>query len=793
MGGGRDYVSVQHFWLGLNKTSPLSQLTLGPQGVRSAAMMRLFSLSALCGLGAFFAMALPSRADIETARAAGVKGDFAAAAAEWGKIAVTAKGEEKFDALLARARALRDLGQTRLALEVIKEAEKLAKSEIQIAEGRAASGAALMFSRRSGEAEPMLKQALSVARRLGAKGLIAQLQNDLGIVLSGKKDHAGAAIAFAEAVSAGSKEWEARARRNLAEARMAAGDFAAAKTELDNAVRAARELPTGHERVFQLLGLANTCERLFYEAPAHENALRRRAMELDAEAAKMATSLGDERALSWALGHQGALYEFERKLPEALALTRRALAISQRLQAEDSLHRWQAQTGRILAKQGDRDGAIQSYRRALVTLEAIRNDMAIRYGNPNAGSSYRKTVGAVYYELSDLLLQRADGLKDAELQTVLREARDTAESLKSAELEDYFQDDCVNLRRLKQRGVENLSKTAAVLYILPLEKRTELLLSLPANKGKAGRIERFKAAISDADLTEKVRSFRVNLENRTTTEFIEQAQQLHALFIAPVEASLKSNGIDTLVFVPDGSLRTIPMAALHDGTKFLIEKYAVAVTPGLELMEAGPKGLRAPRMMINGLTDAVQQFPPLPAVQVEVDRLGKLYPQSVQLMNTEFVKARVDEKFSGEPFTIVHIASHGEIKADVRESFVLTHSDRLTLDDLERLIRPGELADKPLELLTLSACQTAAGDDRAALGLGGVAVKAGARAAFATLWCVNDRASAELVADFYTGLCAPGGNTKAIALQNAQRRLLADPRYAHPCFWAPYLIIGNWL
>ena len=162
-------------------------------------------------------------------------------------------------------------------------------------------------------------------------------------------------------------------------------------------------------------------------------------------------------------------------------------------------------------------------------------------------------------------------------------------------------------------------------------------------------------------------------------------------------------------------------------------------------------------------------------------------------MNGEFVKARVTEKFSGEPFTIVHIASHGHIDADVRKSFVLTHSDKLTLDDLERLIRPGQLADKPLELLTLSACQTAAGDDRAALGLGGVAVKAGARAAFATLWCVNDKASAELVADFYTNLNAPGGTTKALALQAAQRRLLTDPRYVHPCYWAPYLIIGNWL
>lgn len=738
-------------------------------------------------IGAVLSVAAPTWADDGAARAARERCDFATEASEWEKSAQGVNGDAKIAALLARVRALRELGQNRVALETLDAAEALAKSGIRIAEVQAARGAALMYSRQAAEAEPLLRQALNAARKLRAFTLIAQVQNDLGILLNGTGDHAGAAAAFGEAAAMGKGELAARARRNLVDAWLGAQEFAKAKTALDSAVKAARALPTGHERIFLLLGLAKSCERLFNEAPEHDNLLRKRALELDAEAAKMATGQGDEHALSWALGHQGALYETERKLPEGLALTRRALALAQRLQVAELQYRWQWQSGRILGKMGERDAATEAYRRAIAALESIRNDVAIRYGNRNAGSSYRQAVGAIYYELSDLLLQRADGLKGAELQSVLREARTTAESLKSAELEDYFQDDCVNLLRAKQRGVENLSKTAAVLYILPLEKRTELLLSL------AGRIERYQAPIGDVELTEKVRSFRLNLENRTTNEFLEQARQLHTLLIAPVEPMLKSSGINTLVFVPDGALRTIPMAALHDGEGFLIERYAIAVTPGLELMESGARGLRAPRMMISGLTEGVQKFPPLPAVQVEVDQLGKLYPQREQLMNREFVKARVTEKFSGEPFTIVHIASHGRIDADVRKSFVLTHSDKLTLDDLERLIRPGQLADKPLELLTLSACQTAAGDDRAALGLGGVAVKAGARAAFATLWCVNDQASAELVADFYTGLNAPGGTTKALALQAAQRRLIADPRYAHPCYWAPYLVIGNWL
>ncbi len=759
------------------------------------------ALAKISWVAAVLVMGASAWADADSARAAAQRGDFSTAASEWSNVARKEKGDARIEALLSRVQALRELGQHKIALETLADLEEAAKSsgaELRVAEVQAAQGASMMFSRQAADAEELLRTALATAKKLKARGLVAQVQNDLGILLSGTGEKAGAVTAFAEAASLAAKsgppELAARAQRNLADARLTAGDFPAARKALDAAVRAARALPEGHGRAFLLLALARTCERIFHEDPPHDNAMRRRAFELDAEAVKIATTIGDERVLSLALGHQGSLYEFEKKLPEALALTRRALDLAQRTRSADSLYRWQWQSGRILASQGERDVAIEAYRRAVATLEGIRNDVAIRHGNRNAGSSYRQAVGAVYYELADLLLQRADGVKDAgEFQTVLREARATAESLKSAELEDYFQDDCVNLLRSKQRNVENLSEKAVVLYILPLPTRTELLLSLPGTKDKPARIERYKAQIGDLELTNMVRRFRLNLEIRTTNEFLEQAQQLYKLLIEPVESQLKTHGIDTLVFVPDGALRTVPMAALHDGEKFLIEKYSIAVSPGLDLMETGPAGLRAPRMMINGLTDAVQSFQALPAVQKEVDRLGKLYPQNETLMNNDFMKVRVTEKFTGAPFTIVHIASHGHIDSDVRKSFVLTHADKLTLDDLEKLIRPGQLADRPLELLTLSACQTAAGDDRAALGLGGVAVKAGARSAFATLWCVNDEASAELVADFYTGLSARDGRTKAQALQSAQRRLLANPRYAHPCFWAPYLIIGNWL
>jgi len=129
----------------------------------------------------------------------------------------------------------------------------------------------------------------------------------------------------------------------------------------------------------------------------------------------------------------------------------------------------------------------------------------------------------------------------------------------------------------------------------------------------------------------------------------------------------------------------------------------------------------------------------------------------------------------------------------VRNTFVLTHDTKLTLNILESLIRPSQYRGQPVELLVLSACQTAAGDDRAALGLAGVAVKAGARSALASLWFVNDQSTSALVAEVHRQLQSSPTISKAHALQAAQIKLLNDRRYHHPCYWSPFLIIGNWL
>ena len=356
--------------------------------------------------------------------------------------------------------------------------------------------------------------------------------------------------------------------------------------------------------------------------------------------------------------------------------------------------------------------------------------------------------------------------------------------MKTVELEDYFQDECVARLQSRERRLEELAARTAVIYPVILPERLDLLVSAGAD------IEKVSVPVSAAALTAETRAFRRLLEKRTTHEYLPHAQRLHEWLVRPVSAFLAAHAVDTLVVVPDGALRGIPFAALHDGTAFLMRRYALATAPALSLVEPGAGSLLGRRALIGGLSEPVQQFPGLPQVARELDDVGGLFDSRL-LGNAAFRVSAVREAMGATPFSVVHIASHGEFDSDPRRTFLLTWDGRMTMDVLERLMKSGRLRDEPVELLTLSACRTAAGDDRAALGLAGVAVKAGARSALATLWYINDEASSELVTGFYRALAA-GAPSKAHALQAAQERLLSEPRYRHPGYWAPFLLIGNW-
>ena len=188
-----------------------------------------------------------------------------------------------------------------------------------------------------------------------------------------------------------------------------------------------------------------------------------------------------------------------------------------------------------------------------------------------------------------------------------------------------------------------------------------------------------------------------------------------------------------------------------------------------------------------------RDFAPLENVRLELERIQSEVPRSEQLFNHEFTETNLQKQLKSAPFFVVHLATHGEFSSNPEETFILTWNQLLKVKDFDNLLRQrGSFGSSAIELLVLSACQTAAGDKRATLGLAGVALRAGARSTLASLWSLDDESSAVLMSQFYREL-ANTTVTKAEALRLAQVALLQNPRYQHPRYWAPFVLVGNWL
>lgn len=486
---------------------------------------------------------------------------------------------------------------------------------------------------------------------------------------------------------------------------------------------------------------------------------------------------------SYVTGYLGRLYESQNRIDDAMLLTQQAINIAQQTRASESLYLWQWQTGRLLIKQQKKpEPAIKAYLSAIHTLQSFRN---ANIRNIQL-IPFTTKIKPVYYELADIYLQQAKQIQDLKMkQPLLHQAQQIIEKLKVAELEDYFKDDCSVLLEGKKISISQASKKAAVIYPILLKDRTEILVHIGDN------IYPFSFSLTQEQIRNTIMIFRAKLEKRTTRQYLYSAQQLHQWLITPLESLLRKHHIETLVFVPDGLLRTIPIAALHDGKQFLINKYAIVTAPGLELFDPKPLERKNTRILVNALTVPVQGFSALPNVDDEVKAIQKHFKPTI-LMNQTFLLKTAEKEIKEQPYSIVHIASHGQFDKDPDNTFILTYDGKLTINRLEDAIRFSKYRKQPLELLILSACQTAAGDEKAALGLAGIALKAGARSALATLWFINDKATSELIGEFYFQLKNPK-NSKAKALQLAQLKLLKDIRYQHPGNWSPFLLIGNWL
>jgi CHAT domain-containing protein len=359
------------------------------------------------------------------------------------------------------------------------------------------------------------------------------------------------------------------------------------------------------------------------------------------------------------------------------------------------------------------------------------------------------------------------------------------ESLQLAELDNFFREACLTAR---PELIDRVDPQAAVIYPIILPDRLEVILSLPNQP-----LRHYATAIPQRELESILHNMRRSLRRIAfDKDRLPLAQQVYDWLIRPAESDLVASDIKTLVFALDGALKNVPMAVLHDGQEYLVEKYSVALTPSLQLLEPRPLAREQIKLLVGGLSEARLGFSPLPGVESEVNQISSKITAQV-LLNQQFTSAALQDQINTTSFPVVHLATHGEFSSNAENTFILAWDKRVNVKELSGLLQArAQNQRQPIELLVLSACQTAAGDNRAALGLAGVAVRSGARSTLATLWPVDDQSTSSFMIEFYQTL-AQSQVTKAEALRQAQLALLKQPEFKHPYFWAPFVLVGNWL
>ncbi|NJP12252.1 MAG: CHAT domain-containing protein [Leptolyngbyaceae cyanobacterium RU_5_1] len=508
-----------------------------------------------------------------------------------------------------------------------------------------------------------------------------------------------------------------------------------------------------------------------------------------------ARTLNDTRAESYALGQLGRLYEQTNQWANAQTLTEQALLKMETIQAPEIRYRWEWQLGRLAQSQHQPEQAIASYKAAIATLQSIRSDLLSV--NSDVQFSFRDDVEPVYREFIQLLLTAKPGQSPSQSQLQL--AIQTVDGLQLAELANYLGCTLANVGRVS----EIRDSKAAILYPMLLQNtlsrdRGDRLAIIAQFPNQSNALIYAETSITAGTAERTIQALRDNLEvPGRTPEVLAGAKTLYDWMIRPLEPALKKTSANTLVFVLDGALRNVPMSVLHDGDQYLIEKgYAVAISPRLQVFTPSPSP-NPLRVSIGGVglqqTIDGTEFPPILKLQEELDRIAQSVAIGNPLINAAFTVQNIRQQLQSREFSAIHWKTHGTFSSDPAETYVVAYQERITTHTLNDLIQVGSRGGiRPLELLVLSACETARGDNRAVLGLAGLAARTGTRSVLSTLWVAQDTPNTEFMARFYQSL-SQSGITKAEAVRQAQLALIQTSGHTTPHIWANYVLIGNWL
>ena len=526
-----------------------------------------------------------------------------------------------------------------------------------------------------------------------------------------------------------------------------------------------------------------------------------------------------------ALDGLAQLYEAQGRWEEVVRLNQAALEAADGLplaQVQDLRMSAEFRQARAWRQRHQPDQALAAAMRAVEHAQAVRQDLPIE--TLDGQSTYLSVLQPLLELFVDLQLDALDSLPPARQASALRQVREAVESMRQAEMQDFLGDRCT----VEEAEAALLEPGAVALYPVLLPDRIELLVQTRDG------LRRVTQAVPRAEVVATTRALAGALRNGSDA-YLRAARQLYDWLVWPMEAELA--GSHTLVVVPDGPLRLVPFAALHDGQQALLQRVAVATVTGMSMTDATRPGTGAPQVLLAGVAvpgpvvekismgnvlrpgpgasapglapamatrasrsvaralgqrelEARREELSLPGVRDEVAAIAA-FTQGKVLLDEAFTLQAFEREAEGGGYRLVHIASHGVFGGSAQSSFILAYDDLLNIRRLQGVLRSEQLQQSPIDLLTLSACETAEGNDRAPLGIAGAAMSARARSVLGTLWPVDDEAAREVMERFYRGL-ARDGLSKAQALRAAQLELLRKPDTRHPYYWAPFSLIGNW-
>ena len=685
-----------------------------------------------------------------------------------------------------QAQAWQVLGFYRRGLTILTQLQpesQLEPNSIAKAVELRSFGDALQLAGDLDQSQRVLQQSLSIAQKLDSPQDVSVALFSLGNTAQVQQDLQEAIKFYQQAAAiAPNPITKVQAQINQLSLLVNTGQTAAAQTLLPQIQTQLAELPASITTIYARIHLAQSLIK-FGTTP-------KAIAQICAIALQQAQDLADQRAESFALGTLGSVYEQTKQWPIAQNLTQQALIIAQTINAPDIAYRWHWQLGRLLKQQGEIEGAIATYDTAVKELQTLRSDLV--FVNRDVQFSFKESVEPVYRESVELLLQFQQTHPS---EPILDKARQRIEALQLAELDNFFREACINAKTvLLDTVVDKDNPTAAIIYPIILPSKLQVIVKIPQKP-----LRNYTVNKSQKEVEGIIRELREYLLEPDRTEEVQAlSQEVYGWLIKEIESDLKESGVKTLVFVLDGILQNVPMAILYDGEQYLVEKYAVALSLGLQLLAPKPLTQTKLNVLAAGLVQPPQnfqqQFPPLPEIKSEFNSISQAIASTTELLDRDFNSKNLESKVNTVPFNVLHLATHGQFSSRAENTFILAADGPINVTQFDSLLRRrDQTRSEALEMLVLSACETAASDNRATLGLAGASVKAGARSTLASLWHISDKSTAILIGEFYRELVKTKV-TKAEALRRAQVKLLKDyPNYSRPGYWAPYILVGNWL